>query len=43
MSDLAVSLTAAACVFAGGVIGLQLHRVLPNHCPSSNALGHWGS
>ena len=30
MSDLAVSLAAAACVFAGGAIGLQLHRVLPN-------------
>lgn len=31
MSDLIASFVVAACVFAGGVFGLQLHRVLPAH------------
>ncbi|MBI0539647.1 hypothetical protein D9599_29530 [Roseomonas sp. KE2513] len=31
MSDLVTSLIVAGCVFAGGVVGLQLHRVLPPH------------
>jgi hypothetical protein len=31
MSDLVASLMVTGCVFAGGVLGLQLHRVLPQH------------
>ncbi|KAA2212885.1 bestrophin-like domain [Teichococcus oryzae] len=31
MNDIIASLVAAGCVFAGGVVGLQLHRVLPSH------------
>ncbi|TPG51806.1 DUF4239 domain-containing protein [Roseomonas nepalensis] len=31
MSDLALSLIVAGCVFSGGVVGLHLHRVLPPH------------
>ena len=31
MSDLLASLIVTGCVFAGGCLGLQLHRVLPKH------------
>ncbi|WP_043838675.1 hypothetical protein [Muricoccus aerilatus] len=31
MSDLVTSLIVVACVFAGGGVGLQMHRVLPPH------------
>ncbi|HWX49259.1 MAG TPA: hypothetical protein VNZ61_14490 [Roseomonas sp.] len=31
MNDIAASLIATGCVFAGGVFGLQLHRLLPSH------------
>jgi len=29
MSDIAISLLVAACVFAGGMLGLVLHRIIP--------------
>jgi len=31
MNDILASLLAAGCVFTGGLVGLQLHRVLPDH------------
>ncbi len=31
MNAITVSLLVAACIFAGGVVGLNLHRVLPEH------------
>lgn len=38
MSALAISLTIAACVFAGAVIGMVLHRVLPETHVSKDTL-----
>ena len=38
MSDLTTSLIVAGCVFSGGMVGLQLHRVLPSHHLAKEAL-----